>query len=618
LKLQFELYIFSAVFKRRMASFFLSAKFVTFENHNLKLMNRRNFLHYTGLATIASTGIISPGTLLATNPFPASDSFQMLVKNLIALNDQQVQEIIDLQDKNPHSKYYGGVCDSWKIYNAGSTAGLVKTIACSFSQPESEYYLDDSLTEPVELALKYLLKIQHTDGTIDLLSTNFHSTPDTAFVVEPLWFSYHLFKQGNYRRQESILQLLKKFMLNAGEAFVVGGVHTPNHRWVVSMALSLLHHSFPDERYENRISEWLQEGVDIDEDGQYEERSTYIYTPLTNRCLLNIAMYNNRPELWDIIEKNLEMMLYYVHPNGEVATEASGRQDQFKVGFMEHYYVPYRMAALHKNGHPQFEAMVDLIEKTVPEKLLTYLPYFLILPSIGNEIQRKSGEKIPDNYVKEFPGSNLVRIRRGNIDATILGNNPTFLTVSKGKAVLASVRMASAFFGKGQFKSRNIEKEGDTFKLKWEYHWGYFQPLPENQKPNYHIPFDEDRKRRPMSERQDLYAEISVAEKNGKFHLNFDVKGTDNVPLAIEFAFRNGGKLSGVEIPSALTEAENAGTFLLKEGTGNYRFEQDSIELNPGLAEHEWTAIRGALPKPDTDCVYITDFTPFKKEVTIG
>lgn len=578
---------------------------------NFKKMNRRDFLHYTGAASLISTGIIFPDTLLATSPFPEFDNFEELFIHLVQLNDEQVPKILQLQNRDNSSKHFGGVYDGWKIYNAHSTAGLIKTLAIAYSVKQSKFYRNKTLIEPMMLAAKYLLQIQHEDGTIDLLSTNFHSTPDTAFVVEPIWLSYQLMKNDENAAQ--LLDLLKQFMLKAGEAFVGGGIHTPNHRWVVSMAMAMLNHTFPDERFENRISEWLREGVDHDEDGQYEERSTYIYTPLTNRCLMNIAILDNRPELWEYVDKNLEMMMFYVHPNGEVETGASGRQDQFQAGFMEHYYLPYKMAATRSAGKPEFWAMVNLIEKTVPEKLVTYLPYFMINPWMSTDFHKKEGGTVPDNYVKEFRGSNLVRIRRGNIDATILGNNPTFLTISKGNAVLGSVRMASAFFGRGQFQSKSIEKEGDAYLLKWEFHWGYFQPLPENQKPNYELPFDDDRKRRQMSERQQLYAEVRISEKNGKFTIGFNLTGTENVPLAIELGFRNGGTLAGTE------KVENSeGTYLIKSGAGKYSCDGDAIEFGPGFAEHEWTTIRGALPKPDADCVYFTGFTPFEKEIMIG
>jgi hypothetical protein len=570
-------------------------------------MNRRDFLHYTGAASLISTGIISPSTLLATNPFSEFHNFDELVDNLVQLNDEQLEKIAAQQNLDKNSEYYGGVQDMWKIYTPHSTGGLIKILAIAYSQPRSKYYLGKGLIEKMELAAKYLLKVQHPDGTIDLLSTNFHSTPDTGFVVEPLCAVFQLLEWTKKKEVENTLKFLEQFLKNAGEAFVVGGIHTPNHRWVVSMALARLNALFPDERYLKRIDQWLSEGVDIDPDGQYEERSTYIYTPLTNRCLIYISLLTKRPELMDMVKKNLEMMLYYVHPNGEVATEASGRQDQFQVGFMEHYYIPYRIAALTFNDG-RFSAIVSQIENTVPEKLLTYLPYFLTTPELKKELPPAS--KLPKNYVKEFRHSNLVRIRKGNIDATVLGNNPTFFTLSKGKAVLASVRMASAFFGRGQFQSEKIERTDNGFELNWSFTWGYFQPLPNGEKPNYNIPFDEDRKRRAKSELQNLKAKVTVAEKDGIFGLDFHVEGTDNVPLAIELAFRNDGNLTGVE-----KSAQDENAYLLKEGNGIYRIKDDAIKFGSGSVAHEWITIRGSLPKPDGQCVYIAGVTPFRKRI---
>ena len=573
-------------------------------------MNRRDFLHYTGAASLISTGIISPTTLLATNQFPEFTGYNELIANLLKLNDQQVPRLMELQEKDANSKYYGGVQDTWRIFNPGSTSGLIKVLTCSFSQSDSKYYLDESVAESIKLAAKYLIKIQHSDGTIDLLSTNFHSTPDTGFVVEPLCASYNLLNETSFPGKKELLILLEEFLKKAGEAFIVGGIHTPNHRWVVSMALSRLNQLFPDERYIKRIDEWLREGIDIDADGQYEERSTYIYTPLTNRCLVTISKLLNRPELLEPVRKNLEMTLYYIHPNGEIATEASGRQDQFRVGFMEHYYVPLRYMALHdKNG--KFANLVNQIEKTVPEKLLSYLVYLLEDPIFSKELAQN--EVLPDNYIKEFPHSKLSRIRRGNIDATVLAVNPTFFTLTKGQAVLASIRMASAFFGRGQFKSEKVERVGDTFILNWNFTWGYFQPLPEGEKANYDLPFDVDRRRRKQSEIQKAFAQITISEKNGIFELDFEVGGTENVPLAIELAFRNGGSLTGVEKSS---HQEN--TFILTEGKGKYRFDGDEIEFGTGHADHEWTRIRGGLEKPDGDCVYLTGFTPFNHNIRIG
>ena len=150
----------------------------------------------------------------------------------------------------------------------------------------------------------------------------------------------------------------------------------------------------------------------------------------------------------------------------------------------------------------------------------------------------------------------------------------------------------------------------DGFELNWSFTWGYFQPLPKDEKPNYEIPFDEDRKRREKSEVQNLKAKVTITENDGVFSLGFFVDGTEQVPLAIELAFRNEGDVSGVE-----KVAGDEKVFLLKEDSGVYRVEEDKITFGPGQAIHEWTNIRGALPRPDGQCVYLTGFTPFKHRI---
>lgn len=272
-----------------------------------------------------------------------------------------------------------------------------------------------------------------------------------------------------------------------------------------------------------------------------------------------------------------------------------------------------------KNYHEFVAYLIQLNDKQLPEilemqnqeKISSYLVY-LLEESLMYEKDLPAFNDLPENYTKEFPNSKLTRIRRGKIDATILAGNPTFFTLTKGKAVLASIRLASAFFGRGQFNAKKVERAGDTFVLNWNFTWGYFQPFPENEKPNYELPFDEDRKRRKQSEMQHANAKITISENEGVFTLEFECTGTKNVPLAIEMAFRNGGTLTGVEKSKHEKRA-----FLLTEGIGKYQFEEDAIEFGSGHADHEWITIRGALPKPDGDCVYFTGFTPFQKRIEI-
>ncbi len=51
---------------------------------------------------------------------------------------------------------------------------------------------------------------------------------------------------------------------------------------------------------------------------------------------------------------------------------------------------------------------------------------------------------------------------------------------------------------------------------------------------------------------------------------------------------------------------------------GVYTTGNDRIEFGPGKNEHDWMQLRGALPKLEAECVYLTGFTPFMYEITIN
>jgi hypothetical protein len=375
------------------------------------------------------------------------------------------------------------------------------------------------------------------------------------------------------------------------------------------MALSRINALFPSQKYLNRINQWLAEGIDIDADGQFTERSTSVYSPLTDRCLMTIARLTGKEELYKPVRKNLDLTRYFIHPNGEVATEVSRRQDQYRAASPAAYYYPCKyMAQLDNN--PSLAGMARFIEDGLGATALSNnLIYFLEIPEL---ITTQPIEALPTDYKKYFSVSGLVRIRRGNWDASILAKNPALVTYHHGTAVLQAVRMSSAFFGKGQFIADEMKVDDTRIILTQKMLGPYYQPITEElidpEGDWEKMPKDQ----RPQSEVQEMEYSLVVGEMEGGITLEFEAKGTDNVPLAIELSFRAGGKLSNVKLVDEKEER-----YLASEDSFVYQLGQDQMMISGSRSDHAWTQLRGALPKIDGMSVYLTGYTPFNQKIKI-
>jgi len=572
---------------------------------------RRDFLRHS-----ASLAILS--TLFPERSRAAEDqATREVIARLTAANDAKIPKSLARQEKQVDHRWVGASVGGDGIHWVQGTTDLISTLCCGICGSGSTFFQSEAIVDPLRLAVGYLLRAQHADGTIDLHTSNFASPPDTAFAIDRVYPAYRLLVASSLPALKEIASDLGTFIQRAAAAVAVGGVHTPNHRWVACAALAQANALFPRQAYVDRADAWLAETIDIDPDGQYTEKSTLAYSAVIDRALISTAALMNRPALYDPVRRNLEMMLYYVHADGEVATEASRRQDQFQRGSLARYYLPYRTLAL-RDGNGRFAAVARRLETQSPGPLVDLIT-FLSEPAFCEELPPDA--PLPEDYAKVFAHSNLARIRRGRTSATILADNTTFFSFHKGAAVLEAVRLATAFFGKGQFESDTLTLQDGRFLLRQVLEGPYYQPLtPEQIEAGDHIKMAPEgtvtgsrSEFRTKSNVQRLEAVIDITEQAGVFHLAFSIVGTPDVPVTIELAFRHGGTLAGVE------PLGGSGTaFLLPSGTGRYSVGDDTIEFGPGMRDHTYTQIRGALPKWDGQSVFVTGMTPFHHTLSIG
>ena len=516
----------------------------------------------------------------------------------LARNDASVRTLLDTQITDPASPWRGSVPDAFGLHSAGSAGSVAETLAASFVHPQSTFHDDAALVERIRLAAGFLERSQSPQGNIDLLATNFNSPPDTGFVVHGVATAAAI---ARHHGGGEITEILRPFLVKAGGGMASGGVHTPNHRWVVSSALAQVNELFPDARFVRRIDDWLAEGIDIDGDGQFTERSTLVYNAVCDRALVVMAAKLNRPQLLDPVRRNLRALQYLLHADGEVVTEISRRQDQFTRGTVNGYWFPLTYMALKdRDGR-----LSTLAERAAPEgaRLSALLEYPELLQPLP------AAQPLPEEFEHAFPEVGIARIRRGPLSATlVLGGFSRFFTLRHGDAAIEGVRFATSFFGKGQFIPDTAGKSADGYAFRQTLEAPYYQPLPKTITPQT---WTAARAERRQTEVCRLEQSADVTEVKGGFRLRLRAGGTSGVPLAVEICFRDGGRLEGCR-----AIAGTPGSFLLEQGTGIYRAGASEIRFGPGAAAHQYTQVRGAEPKLPGLSVYVTGYTPFDRTLT--
>ncbi len=426
---------------------------------------------------------------------------------------------------------------------------------------------------------------QNADGTID--SVNLRSPPDTGFVVQATSFALRALTSvrrgraaqpavppvqgGSPARSPAISEAadaLRAFLDAARAPMLHGGIHTPNHRWVVSAALALLHAEFDDSSLLQRMDAWLAEGIDIDGDGQFAERSPAIYSRVSVECLLEIALVTGRRELLEPVRRCLDTIRYLVHPDDRVETVASRRQDQFRTDYtIAPYYFAYRaLAALDSDAGRA--GVAAHIERRRPAELTDSAVRLFAFPEVAGGGRSSPGglqaAAFPTEYRRFFPGASLLRQRSGQVSISVYGGSdnrptaaidsmvsgratsPTIVSFANGGTACRWVRIAPFFFGVGYLRPSIVSRDGDRIVLEDIREVGYVQPLEAADRTadgSYPLTTSDERywsaaslDRRRISELQRLRCRVTVDIGDSSCEVNVSAECSGETPLWFEIA----------------------------------------------------------------------------------
>ncbi|MFB7251124.1 hypothetical protein [Microbacterium sp. NPDC056234] len=498
----------------------------------------------------------------------------------------------------------------------------------------------------IETATESVLALRRRQGPRGLFigGGNVDSPPDSAFTVNDLCDTLHLL-----RSTRSAMSIAGASAL-AGEldaiadavepALLVGGVHTPNHRWEITAALARLHRRRPSPALAARASEWLAEGVDLTADGVYSERSANYAAYVSNPSLTVIADVFDSAEARAAVVRNLESTLGLIHPDGTVETVHSRRQDQLSRFALSPYLMMYRrFAVLLDRGDFAWAAERAREQGIVhPASVLADL---LLEPRSGEQLPEAiepeaaadwaqsalAIDATPRRRLVVFGGSDYPRFRRVRSG---LSTNPTFLRLFAGAAVLDSMRLSRDFFGLGPFRAdRAAADHVDGVR-----HYR----LSETASANYYQPMDPVRRNASgeyaLTDDGRFFGSMSFADRAADavaLRTDVDVVATDDgasvaiafdgpeCTWALELSFR-GGAFEGVDLQSD-------GTALLTAGAGSYRcgdsrivFEADADYRADGVGRYrpgEDYTFLGATDAATGDRVYLTGRSPGRVTLTL-
>ena len=543
----------------------------------------------------------------------------------VRLLDANVARLFELQRTEANSPCRGTFWDVARGLDlAIGGVHMAKQLIEAYYAPESKFSGDARLLERARLAVEYSISHQYADGSIDLPETNFHDSCESAFSVYDLGPAYKVLKtlSRHTPAEDALEAAVRRYLNGAADAMVNLGFHTPNHRWAISASLAYCWHLLNREDCRAHIDDFLREGIDCDENGEYTERSAGNYNFVCNRSLLVMARELNMPELREHVKRNLRMILTYVEPDDTMSTINSRRQDMGKASDWCGYYSNFlEMAILTGDGEfawvaDRMLAQMETREAKPTSRELTYFEQFsemLLNPAYRGGFDAIAPIAPSFSYNRFYEASGVARFREGDFALTIVKERPVFIKFQY-KNHAGYVRMAGSFFARGQFAAQSLTQTEDGYELRFHDRWGYKRPLPEKPETSDWTKMDHSKRENVAMQDFDMAVRIHLCADG--MTLDVSGEGCENIPSKLELLFEpNGHYLTENVIARA-----HGGDYFFQKGDSEYIFDDHSgFAVRGGFrAHHAGEHLRGTLGADDDHFfIAMTAFTPYHGHVSV-
>ena len=546
---------------------------------------------------------------------------------LIRSEEHRVDEMLFLQIKDKNDLCYGLMRGD--VIEAKPTIYMMATAPALYLNSRSRYYKSEKLMEALQLAADGVARVQRKSGYIDYPCCNFFSAPDTSFCYKRLNDGYRLMKKYQDVADTTILQ--KKYlaiMRMAAEAIRDGGFHTPNHRWGICAALMQAAKLFADDTefaksLMDRTVLYLQEGIDGNSEGEYAERSTGNYNAVVNNAMMAMYQCSKDVKYLGYVERNLNMMMYYIEPNDMVFTQNSTRQDQGKEIFMDKYLYQYLyllaydgtdgFIKLTPEEHARFDGAAHQIIKGCAETG-RQAPNCLHLLMIYDKTLDYTFENCGflKTYHKLFKEAGVLRVKKENYSYTVMKNRSAFLYFNVN-GLEAYLKIGESYCEIRNFVPDEMDvQEGKTVLSHTARGWYY---LPWKEKQNTSDWWQMDHKKRDLMITSDLHTQVVITELADGLEISVDTDGLERLPLRMELCVPSQTTL---ENDHFCMETVAGKSMVLSDDYVTMTKGLTSIEFGPGACEHHFKGhYSGEEVNADGYTIYCNTYTPTKRVYTL-
>lgn len=537
-------------------------------------------------------------------------------KELLHALDGRIAALLPRQIIDRDDPRYGGFwTDSFHV-EPRQSGFFLGDMVTAFVTPESHWHLNNELAEGIRAVLTYMERHQRPDGCFDLTPCNFASPPDTAFMVNAMLNGWWLLEKCDDERADFIRKPMLALMDRAADGIAAGGFHTPNHRWAIAACLMSLEKITGRTELGQRARQYLNEGLDINADGEFAERSAGNYNQVNDDQMIRLYLATGDRTFLEAAARNLEMMFCYFEPDGSVFTGNSTRQDMGRKVYADSYYILYLLVGwLLKR--PELGAMAEWVYRDSRGRGIAPagVEWLLLMPEMDGYGAREGFVPPVTRYDRLFPDSRIARMREGDWSCTLMEGRANCLYFQHG-AFSVYLTIYSNLCDRRNFLADTLERTERGYRMTAHAAGWYYLPFREKPETSDWWAMDNPNRREKI-EGLPLDTTLEIVKQPDGIDLHIRTEGIDQLPLRMEFSFLPGGS---VRTEHFLQAAVPGGHVVVLDGTVEAQGPgSETILLGPAFAEHAvMDRMGGAYPlSPEHFTVFFTAYTPVERVIRL-